>query len=1146
MVKKALVCGMSLFVLLALSIPLPAQSYVTATLTGTVTDPSGAVVPGAVVTLHNNATGVNVRTVTTNRAGLYAASLLPPSTYTVTVSKSGFKDYVARSVNLHVGETRSLNVTLQTGSVHQSVTVRATATPVQTSTAAQGETITGHQITQLELNNRNFEQLVTLAPGVASSLPATVGFGIENTDSISVNGSRTSANNWTVDGADVNDTGSNLTLLNVPSVDAISEFRLQRGNYSAQYGRSSGGQVNVAIRSGTSQFHGDAYEFVRNDIFNANDFFANEGGAKKPPFRYNDFGYTLGGPLYIPGIYNTNRTKTFFFWSEEFRRTRTPGTSILNIPLPQELSGNFSGLANADGTPVTLNPASAPAGCISGNQISSSCFSKNAVAYLNNVYSKFTPNLTLPKTSTGLNQLTGEYIIPESAVDNYRQEIIRVDENLTPKIQAFAHYMQDKVPTTEPGGLFAGSGLPGISTTSTNTPGRNIVAHVTMELSPTIVNEAAFNYSWGAINSVVTGDITNPSFYGALDLSNFPYADPYGRVPGVSISGVTGVGIPVSPYHERNIDKAVYDNLTLIRGNHSIHTGFSFQFLRKSENAVNPTNGSFNFGTTYGQPAFANFLLGNASSFLQDSRDIIPNLHMANYAAYVQDNWKIRPNFTLNLGLRYALLQTPTDPARILSTFSPAAYNPANVPGIDPTTGFFLASDPVTPANYANGIILAQNACNPSLYFEPPVSPYGPTCSPYGNRVNPDFNTWAPRFGFAWDPTHDGKTAIRGGYGIYYDRSLNGIWEQNEFVNPPFLGSANAQPVAPMNNFDSPLQGAFTPLGPRTLHATGTPDFHVPYDQQWSLSVEREILPNTRLQVAYVGSKGTHLLGIFGENQVPLSVRTANPTPNANYIRPYGGYNAISAIGTGFNSNYNSLQVSVNRRVSTGLTLGAAYTWSKALTNNSTDRSSAPYNSYNFANDYGPASFDPYQIFKLSYVYNLPFYRQQKGFVGHTLGGWEVSGITTFESGFPSSIFQYYDPFNSLDYAAGTPGVYPGGIGIDPSAITPRPDRISNAANPGTVQEFINTSNYRDAIGHFGTSGRGVVTGPGMNNWDIAGIKNFRITERLHAQFRGEFFNAFNHPSFNSFEQYTDSSIFGRLTSEFEPRIIQLGLKLMF
>jgi hypothetical protein len=1113
------------------------------TLTGTVTDPSGAGVANAMVTVHNNNTNTDVRTLNTDAGGSYTVTDLAFGTYTVMVKAAGFKNYVANEVNLHVGDHRTLDVVMGVGQVSEVVTVLASEVPVETSSSAQSSTITGTQIRELQLNNRNFLQLVGLQPGVSSTEGDQVGFGLSSTLALSVNGNRTGANNWTVDGADINDSGSNLTLLDTPSVDSLAEFKLERSTYDAQYGRSGGGQVNVVTKSGTSDFHGDAYEFVRNDIFNANTFLNNNAGLKRPPFRYNDFGYTIGGPIFIPGHYNTDKSKTFFFWSQEFRRTKTPTSAVATLPNPQELTGNFTGIA-------TLNPASAPAGCITGSQINPTCFSANAKAYIANVYSKFTPNPGCAATAAGCALTT-----PLSPINNTREEIGRLDQKITNRVQAFARYIQDNVPTTEPGGLFANSPLPIISSTATNAPGRNVVVHVTAQLSPGIVNEVAYNYSWGAINSSLTGSIESPTFTGALT-NNLPFSDPYKRVPGVTISALTGVGIPSAPYFERNIDKNVYDNLSWVKGNHSLRFGITAQWMRKTENAVNPTNGSFGFTALGGNPAFANFLLGEASSFSQSARDIVPDLHFVNTELYAQDDWKVRPNFTLNLGLRYSFLPTPHDVNAVLDAFDPALFNPAAAPQINPNTGNFVAGQAAIPANYANGIIIGKNGCASAQALFP-TSAFSPSCSPFGDSVNPNYNkNFAPRIGFAWDPFKTGKTSVRGGYGIYYDRTLNGIWEQNSFANPPIVQSVSisntASTTSPNANlFDNPTGGTVnTRLGPLTLHSTGTPAFKVPYSQNWNLSVQREVLPSTLVEVAYVGSKGTHLLGIEDLNQVPLSVRQnpTNATVWANALRPYPGYGPINTLVNEFNSNYHSLQASVNRRVSRGLSIGVAYTWSRTLTDSPTDRSSAPYDTFNHRLDYGPASFSRNQIFVANYVYDLPFYRAQQGLVGRVLGGWEVSGITVIESGVPLTITQSLDPFSSNDQGLIAGQTFPAGIGIDPSVVSPRPDRVSgqNVGGPKTAQQWFNTAAWAVAKGHFGSSGRGVVYGPGFNNWDLAAIKNTRISERFNTQFRAEFFNAFNHTSFLGVSTNVNSSLFGQVTSTHDPRIIQLGLKLNF
>lgn len=947
----------SILLLLAFACCVAQEIY--ATLIGTVTDASGGVVSGASVTVHSDATDTDVRTVTTEANGGFTVTNLPAGTYSVTVQLAGFRTFNASNVVLNVAQKRSLPVQLQTGQISETVNVTESAAAVQTASAAQAGTITGTQVRELELNNRNFQQLVTLQPGVVSGLPDVINFGISNSTNVVVNGARNTANNWTVDGADINDSGSNGTLLNVPSVDAIQEFTLGRSNYDAQYGRSGGGQVLTATKSGTDQFHGDLYEFVRNDYFNANNFFSNLAGRARPSLRYNDYGFTVGGPLFVPKLYKRTASKTYFFWSEEWRKTGQPSTLTATVPTAAQLNGTFAG---------NLSSLAAPAGCLTYNaganttQISPGCVSNNAKVYIANVYSKFPGN-----ASNGT-----QYISNVVSKNNYRQDLVRLDQNITEKVHIFGRFMQDQVPTTEPGGLFAGEPLPGISSTATNAPGKNVVANVSWAISPTVVNEAAYNYSWGAINSSQTGVINSPAFLGALS-GGLPYSDPYGRIPGLTVSGFTGVAIPSAPYIERNIDKNVYDNFSKVFGSHTIRAGITVQWLTKTENGPTGTNGGFTFQTATAPgskisipgSAFANFLLGNAASFSQSSRDIIPHLNYTNIEAYVQDDWKVTSRLTVNLGVRYSYFPAPSDSNNLLNNFDPSLYNPANAPLINPVNGNFVAGQGVLPSTYVNGIIFPQG---PACAAAQKIAPV--TCSPYGSIVNPNSNNnWGPRVGLAFDPRGNGKTAIRAGYGIYYDRTLNGLWEQNAFTEPPILRSTTITNTS----FDQPLGGTTSiPLGPASFDTSGRPIFKVPSYQDWNFSVEQQLAPSTIFQIAYVGTKGTHLLGEIDANQPTLAARQANPTVNVNAIRPYLGYSYFKTRTTDFNSNYNSLQVSLNRRVGTGLNLGISYTWSKNLTNNPADRDAPIPDTYDYSYSYGPASLNTPHIFIANYVYDLP------------------------------------------------------------------------------------------------------------------------------------------------------------------------------
>jgi hypothetical protein len=547
--------------------------------------------------------------------------------------------------------------------------------------------------------------------------------------------------------------------------------------------------------------------------------------------------------------------------------------------------------------------------------------------------------------------------------------------------------------------------------------------------------------------------------------------------------------------------------------------------MLKTENASEGA-ATFQFNT------WQDFLLGNVATYSQASRDIIPDLHYFNMEGYLQDDWKITRRLTLNLGLRYSYFPSPTDVNNTLNNFDPNLYNPTLAPALDPVSGNFVAGQAAVPATYANGLIFPTGAaCTQAKAVAP-----GVTCSPYGSRVNPDSDlNFAPRFGFALDPYGTGKTSLRGGFGIFYDRTLNGIWEQNAFADPPLVQTATINNTS----FDQPLAGAsVTSLGPNAVTSTGTPTFKVPSTADYNLSVQQQLDPSTVLEVAYVGSTGRHLLGELDLNQPTVAAREANPTEDVNSIRPYLGYSYFKSRIPIFTSTYNSLQVSLNHRMTHGLTLGIAYTWSRNLTDQSTDRGAANTDTYDPKLDYGPSSLNTPNIFIANYVYQLPFFAGQHGIEGKVLGGWEVSGITSAESGQSTTVTQANDPFAN----------YPGGLGIaSPNAdITPRPDQVAPVHLLKTEAQWFTTSSFAAATGHFGSARNGIFLGPGYQNWDLGAIKNVAFLERYKFQFRGEFFNAFNHTNFSGVDTGLNDAAYGTVTSTHLPRRIQLGAKLYF
>ncbi|HMG85043.1 MAG TPA: TonB-dependent receptor [Terracidiphilus sp.] len=1099
----------------------------TATLSGIVTDTTGAVIPNATITIALNGVGGASRVVQADGTGFYKATNLTNGTYTVTVVATGFDTFNAKGVVLDVAEKHSLNVQMKTGSVSTTVTVEDNPVSIDTESSAQAGTISGEQVRELELSSRSFEQLVTLQPGVVNGLGDDVSAGAT---ALAVNGARTTANNWTVDGADINDSGSNGTITNEPSIDAIQEFTLQRGSYDAGYGRSGGGQILVATKNGTSSFHGDAYEFVRNTALDANAYFnkINTPFTPRNVYHYNDYGFTIGGPIFIPRAYNTDRRKTFFFWSEEWKKDTAPGSQSMAVATAAELGGvvpgNFTPAGPNGAGCTTYDPSS------NTTKINPSCYSANSSVYLTNVFDKFPAN-------TG-----GNYAFSYSAKNNLHEDIVRVDHYFNDKVHFYARGMNDDMPVNAPMGLWAGPNYPGLVNTLVDSPGKNVVGNLTWSISPKIVNEVEFVYAQGTYNSTIaSGQFATSSTVNGQLTNNWAYNDPYGRVPAVSITGVQGFSPGSAPWKERNLDRTYFDNLAMSFGKHTVRTGFQFQQMIKTENAVSGGPG-FSFNT------WGDFLLGNVRTYSQGSRDIIPDLHYINSEAYVQDDWKISRKITINLGVRWSAFPSPSDVRNTLNNFDPQIYSSTKAPVINPGTGNF---DPTVtsliPATYANGIIFPKGgACTAAQAISAQV-----TCSPFGNNINPNKNSnFGPRLGFAYNPDGRGLTSIRGGFGIFYDRLLNGIWEQNAFQDPPLLQTTTINNTS----FDSPSGQNAVSYGPNALTVTGTPTFRAPNYANYNLSVQRQLLPTTTIEVAYVGNLARHLLGEFDLNQPTVSARTNNPNADVNAIRPYLGYGYMHDRAPLFTNNYNSLQVSLSHRSSRGLTVGVAYTWSKDLTTNSNDRGTSATSSYDFTRDYGPSSTNTPQILEVNYIYELPFFKAQHGFEGHILGGWEISGVSSFVSGSSFTVTQQVDPFACIVTAgvcaAGSaPGTGINGLGfIQNGDIAIRPNQTGKIQKTKTRAEWFSRSSFAEAnaTGNFGNERVGSLLGPGVQKWDIATMKNVNIGDHLRFQLRGEYFNAFNHTNFSAVDSSLEDGSFGQVTTAHEPRIIQIGAKLNF
>ncbi len=1131
-----------------------------ATILGTVTDPTGAAVANAAIVITNTDTGVT-RNLTSNTDGQYVAPELHIGRYTVRVTASGFKASEQQNLVLAVGDRMRIDFKLVVGSVQEQVTVEANAVAVQTDSGEVSNVITGQQITQLATNGRSLYELFALAPGASSIQTSRVGFTPVSGDSnVSINGQRAGHNLQLIDGGENLDRGGSSGSV-MPSIDSIAEFRNLTSNYSAEYGLNTAATISTVIKSGTKQFHAEAWEFFRNDALDARNYF---NPAPKPvaELRYNIYGFNLGGQ--VPW---GKSHPTFFFYNQEWRKEIDGG--LLNQPVP--LASSYPD-ANGAGTgaviPTTFNGKASVIKVPTGVANFGSGCSATVLATL--TPGQPFPNNTIPdclinSNAKALLTAGGKYggIFPtptngaffqggNNSPTTLKEEIARVDHQFSSKFSVFGHWISEQISQTYGTTQWSGDNVPSVADVFGN-PSYSAVVHATYVINPTLLNETAFNYNGNRIHIIPNNLVSAPSGFTFNRLFTGPNVST--RIPSINLSGVTGSNYTSNwtPWNNKADDYQFRDDVSWTKGAHQLKFGFSWALYRKTQDAFANTQGNFTFNGAFTGVDFADFLLGYAQAYSEDGNKITGQWNNISPATYFQDNWRVNSRLTLNLGLRWDGIPHTYEANQLSSNFYPNLYNQANAATFD-SNGHICSVNSV-PACAGGPSPGLATSTNPTLggyqFYLNGIGIGGKNGIPKG-LVNNSWNNWGPRLGFAYDLTGQGKTVIRGGFGTMYER-IQGNDMYNGAVNPP------GDPNPTINNVSlsnpglnlatgNVITAAALPVLPLGVTGIASNNYRPPVTYQYSAGVQQAIGTNAVFSASYVGSQGRHenyytAINLPAENLLPGMV-AAHALDNTKV--QYLGFGGIRMATNGGNSSYNSLQTSLTGTVKHDLHLQLAYTLSKAMDSTTSNGSGGdlnnatnPYQGWRY--DFGPSQFDRRSVFFANFVYDLPFFRTNASrLLKGTLGGWEFSGIITMESGAPLN----------LGVSGTTSASIIGNTGTRPNVSGP-------ISYPKTVAQWFNPSVFSapacltgpDCYGNLGFD---AIRGPGRDNFDLSLLKNFAFTERFRMEFRAEAFNAWNHTQFKGdannggIGTSFGSSNFGQVTQAFDGRQFQLALKLIF
>jgi hypothetical protein len=1196
MLRRITVTASLFFVALLVFVPmLNAQLSTRATITGTVTDSAGAVVQGATVTITDDATKVATKT-QTNNDGVYVAPGLTVDIYTVTFAKAGFKSYTVTGVELHPTETVAVNGVFSVGAQTQTVTVQATSTQVETSTPEVSADIDAEQVSTLPMNGRNYQALAVMMPGVTNlqqGSAMTTG-GRSTNSQLSINGLDVSRSFYVLDGVWNENTGNMQQTSVVPNPDSLEEVRVLQNNFSAQYSLMGSSVVIAQTKSGTANFHATAWDFVRNTDLNTRPYFT-PVSTGRPNYHQNIFGYNVGGPVFIPHHYNSHRQKTFFFWDEQFVILHVPNQTTSTIPTALERTGCFISPMKNPATGVLLTPlAVTTGGCPAGYYQVPNTINTSSAAYINTLYPL--PNYVLAGN-------TANYINLMPLITDQRDDEIKIDHNITPKYHAFAEYFdeyQKYAQNTE------SPGTTPISTETDYTHNKLAQVSLTQTLSPSMVNTTNIAMNIFLLNLTLVGKTDINDVPGFAETFFYPTATYASRTPVVNFSnGIASQGIQAArPIpHASDLDNTVSDNWSWLHGKHYVTAGVTFVWNTKRQISGQQTNGSLTFngnssaltgpqktanpsyctgnvtlpsGVTITNASECNLensisdmLQGYIGSFNQTSQAPHGEMHGFSISPYVEDQFKMNKNWTFTAGLRLYDQPLPHGLAGTEYNWG-AGVVPGNMyanPSFNPTLA--------PTVNEYNG---ATNIQYPNIYSNGMLLNSGTSTGLPVNFSNAHRWYFGPDAGFAWDVFGNGKTSLRGGFGMSYTRIFtNQDCSFNCIANPPVFATQNfsnlvlprvtaldlaswnvagiAGPPADPGAATGALGNAESVQSP-----PGAADYNIQSSPvaSYSLGIQHEFPMNITVSVVGAGSRLQHLVGTWNWNQAPHYLNTTtgvaydynpliainpangNKGDNSAYYAPYQGYGSINVMSTRLWQEWNGLEAQVKHPVTKSLYLSAAYTWSHDTSNSVVD----PYNLLAF---HGNNGLNYPQSFAITVLYELPFFRNDHGIKNVILGGWRINDISTFRSG------------SSL-----TPGITLANGGLTnrpfvvPGVSTNGPKTWKN----GSTKQWFNEAAYLDPrnpiggvtgnplnatlyYGYYGNAQNGTILGPGQEVWNLSLFKEFHYKTNV-LEFRGEAFNLFNHANPSNPNTSIGNANENTITNTADPRILELALRYKF